>query len=105
MTYDQYWYGDPLMVRVFHKAAKIKRELDDEAAWLNGVYFKSAIEASIGNAFRARGQEPVTYPDLPFLQAEKRRKEEERRRTKEDEIAAAKAYMELMVKHGKFGKK
>ena len=48
MTYEQYWYGDPLMVRAFYKADKFRREREDMNAWLQGVYFKKAIEASIG---------------------------------------------------------
>ena len=106
MTYEQYWYGDPLMVRAFFKADQIRREREDMNAWLQGVYFKKAIESSIGNAFREKGQQPAEYPDGPILTAEKRRKEEERRRTKEQEIAAAKAYMEQFVKaFGRAGKK
>ena len=45
MTYDQYWYGDPLMVRTFYKAHKLKEQLADQQAWLQGQYVMAAIGA------------------------------------------------------------
>ena len=42
MTYDQYWYDDPMLVRAFAKADQIKRERKDFDLWLQGRYFADA---------------------------------------------------------------
>lgn len=101
MTYDEYWYGDPLMVRAFYKAEKIRQERMDAEAWLNGIYFKRAIESSIGNAFRAKHSDAIEYPDGPLLTEAKRREQEEAQQTIEQQTAFAKLYMMQMMEAGK----
>ena len=97
MTSEQYWYGDPLMVRAFYKAEKIRRELSDEKAWLQGIYFKLAIESSVGNAFRAKGATPEQYPEVPMLTAERQKAKQ----TEDQQKAFARLYMMQMVEAGK----
>lgn len=43
MTYEQYWYGDPLMVKAFLKADKFRQERQNSEAWLQGMYIYDAI--------------------------------------------------------------
>lgn len=66
MTYNQYWYGDPLMVRAFYKADRIRQERKDSEAWLNGLYVLRALEATVGNVFRKEGTQPAEYPERPY---------------------------------------
>ena len=102
MTYDQYWYGDPLMVRAFYKADKLRQERMDEEAWLHGVYMVNALNATVGNAFRKQGQSPIEYPKEPISLT--RRKEEEKARTekaKEQEAVWALAWMTSFVRAGR----
>ena len=106
MTYEQYWYADPLMVRAFYKADKLRRERIDLEAWLHGVYVREAIASSIGNAFLAKGKKPVEYPESPHLLAERIEKERLERQTIEEQTAFAKLYMMQMMEAGKnWGKK
>ena len=105
MTYEQYWYGDPLMVGAYYKAEKIREELRDIDAWKQGMYVANAIECTIGNAFLSKGKEPAKYPKQPILTEERVRKETERRKKTEEikaqEAVFAKAYMMSMMETGK----
>ncbi len=99
MTYEQYWYGDPLMVRAFYKAEKLRQQRKNEEAWLQGIYTFQALNATVGNMMREKGTQPIKYPEKPFdLEPPKVEPE--------DEVLFAKAYMENMVLMGKnWGKK
>lgn len=101
MTYEQYWYGDPLMVRAFWKADKIRRERGDEAAWLSGLYVLNALNATVGNMFRSPGQQSAEYPAEPFLKRKEREKRERTEREEEQDAIWAKAWMTQFVDAGK----
>ena len=107
MTYEQYWYDDPLMVRAFYKAEQIRQEMMDQQAWLNGAYVAQALDATVGNMFRKKGQQPSEYPKEPFSVTMKREREEEKSRSaKEREATWALAWMSSFVEAGKaWGKK
>lgn len=100
MTYEQYWYDDPLMVRAFYKADKIRQERQDSEAWLQGLYILKALDATVGNLFRKQGTEPAEYPDRPFST------EQSEEITEDQEAILAEAYMNNLVRVGKgWGKK
>ena len=107
MTYDQYWFGDPLMVRAFYEAEKLRQERMDEEAWLNGVYMVNALEATVGNAFRKKSQTPFEYPKEPFSLTRKREEAAKKeKRAKERQATWALAWMTNFVEAGKnWGKK
>lgn len=100
MTYEQYWYDDPMLVRAFHKADKIRRERKDFELWLQGRYFMEAIESSIGNAFRKSGSEPCRYPEKPYLMEEPEPTLEQLEEKEKQELAFAEAYMNQMCEVG-----
>lgn len=100
MTYNQYWYGDPLMVRAFSESHKLKQELENREAWLNGLYVFKAVSVSLENAFRdKKSNHPIAeYPSEPFNLFGEQKKEE----FDEDvELALAESYMKQMVRVGK----
>lgn len=100
MTYDQYWYGDPLMVRAFYKAEKMRQMQMDNLAWLNGLYVKSALESTVCNMLSGKNAEKSKYPENPIMyqQEEKNRRSAEKEKQEE---AFAKLYMYNMVRAGK----
>ena len=51
MTYNEYWYGDPLMARDYYRAFRIRRKQEDERMWLQGLYVLQALQATVGNLF------------------------------------------------------
>lgn len=69
MTYEQYWYGDPLMVRAFYAADKLRQEQKDADAWLNGIYVLKALDATVCNMFR-KGKKLAEYPNMPITHKE-----------------------------------
>ena len=101
MSYEDYWYGDPLMVRAYYKADKLRQQRMNEEAGLNGAYVYKALDASVGNAFRKKGTKMEEYPDKPVglvSQAGETRTKQER---EEAEALFAQAYMMQMVTAGK----
>ena len=102
MTYDQYWYGDPQMVRAFYKADRLRKMREDEAAWLNGLYVLNALNATVGNMFWQKGQQPAEYPKEPFMMTRERElKEEKKQKDAEKEALWAMAWMSSFVQAGK----
>ena len=105
MTYEQYWYDDPLLVRAFYKAHQIRQTMMDEEAWLNGTYVLQALNATVGNMFRKSGQTPAEYPAEPYSTTKAREKREKRAEEEEREATWALAWMTNFVNVGKnFGK-
>ena len=100
MTYEQYWYGDPLMVRAFYKADKIRQEREDYNAWTQGMYVLSALNASVGNMLRKSGQ-PAKYPTEPFSVTEKKERQRQKEIDEEQEALLAQAWMSSFVQAGK----
>ena len=95
MTYDQYWYEDPQMVRTFREADKLRQARVNEEAWLNGVYVAYAVASTIGNAYREKGMPKVDYPEKPIEFREPEKVDED------TEALMAQVYMNNMVRAGR----
>lgn len=67
VPYDVFWHLTPKKLESFYKADEIKRKRRDEEAWFQGMYFASAINSTICNAFREKGK-LEKYIETPFLQ-------------------------------------
>lgn len=103
MTYDQYWYGDVHMARAFYKADRLRQKRMNEEAWLHGAYVLRALDATVCNAFRKKGDPPSEYPKEPIWDDEwdedyRQVMTEEREET---EALYAEAYMTNMMLAGK----
>lgn len=66
MTYEQYWYGDALLVRDYVWSDTYRRKRENHSLWLAGLYIRDAINSSIGNAFIKDGTPPMEYPMWPY---------------------------------------
>lgn len=82
MTYAQYWESDPHLVAYYRKAYRLKRQTENEQAWLQGIYFYDAFSVSLANAFAKRGAKKQNYIEapidiFPLTQLEKKRREAE----------------------------
>lgn len=109
MTYEQYWYGDSHLAKVYYQAEKYRQEQRDTEAWLIGAYVVKAIEATVGNAFAKGGQPLIEYPEISMLTEKRLNEEAERRKSaeqEENERLFALAWMTNFVNAGKnWGKK
>lgn len=103
MTYEQYWYGDPHMARAFYKADRIRQKRMNDEAWLQGAYIVKAIDATVCNAFRKRGDPPAEYPAQPIWDDtwDTEQTEIETAKREENEALFAEAYMTNMMFAGK----
>ena len=82
MTYEQYWDGPPHIAIAYRKAYRLKREAENELAWLQGMYIYDAFAVTLANAFRSKGAKRQSYLErpidiFPLTEAEKQRREQE----------------------------
>lgn len=99
MSYDQYWDGPPQIATAYRKAYRLKREAENEQAWLQGLYNYDAFAVTLANAFRSKGAKRQNYFEkpidiLPLTEAEKQRREKE-------EYKKMEAAMKAMVRKQK----
>ena len=82
MTAEQYWEGSSKLAEAYRKAYKLKREEENEKAWMQGMYFYDAIAVCLSNAFSKRGAKKQNYIERPIdiyppSEAELKRREAE----------------------------
>lgn len=58
MTYNEYWFGDPYLVRYYRETHNIRRKIKNEEMWVEGMYFSLAI----ANCLDKKNK----YPDKPL---------------------------------------
>lgn len=81
MSYEQYWDAPPYLAVTYRKAFKLKRELDNEQAWLQGLYVYDAFAVCMSNVFAKRGSSKQNYLEqpidiFPLTEEEKKRREQ-----------------------------
>lgn len=84
MSADEYWNGNPYLIRAYREAQEIKKSQDNQLAWLQGLYNYKALTsalAAFGWAMGGRkGKKPDGYSPYPTAitdaekEAEKQRK-------------------------------
>ena len=85
MSYSQYWDEPPYLAVVYRRAYRLKREVDNENFWLQGLYMYDAVAVALQNAFSKRGAKKEKYLErpidiFPLTEAEKKLREEEERK-------------------------
>lgn len=103
MTYEQYWEQSPYLVVAYRKAYRLRREADNEQAWLQGLYVFDAFAVCLANAFAKRGAKKQTYIEKPIDIYPLTEREKKRREAKEN--AKMQAAMEAMVREQRRKKK
>ena len=96
MSYEQYWEQSPYLTVAYRKAYRIRRETENEQAWLQGLYVFDAFAVVLANVFSKRGAKKQKYIErpidiFPLTEREKKRREAE-------ENAKMQAVMESMVR-------
>ena len=82
MSYEQYWDEPPQLAVAYREAFRLKRELENEQAWLQGLYIYDAFAVCLVNAFSKRGASKQNYLERPIdihplTEREKKRREQE----------------------------
>lgn len=99
MTYNEFWRGDPSLVKVYRDAQELRERRANVEAWRNGQYMASALSSTVGNMFRKKGQPPIKYMEHPIPLTLKEKEEYER----QDEIKRfekIKRYMMALCEEG-----
>lgn len=98
MTPEQYWDGDPELVKYYRKAEEIRNEKRNQELWLQGMYIYEALcDASpIFHAFAKKGTKPRPYSTAPYALTVKEQKKE--KEAKEKAVSSkGKRYMEALM--------
>ncbi len=103
MTYAQYWDESCYLAETYRKAYKLKRELENEQAWLQGLYMYDAFAVCLANLFSKRGAKKQNYVEkpidiFPLSEDEKKKREAE-------EYAKMQQAMEAMIRKQRREKK
>ena len=82
MSWEQYWDGPSFLAVAYREAYRLKRKMENEQAWLQGLYFYDAISVCLQNAFSKRGSKKYEYMDrpidiFPLTEEEKKAREQE----------------------------
>ena len=93
MTEAQFWDGDPQLAKFYNKAYKLKRKIENEQAWLEGLYNLDAFAVVLANAFSKRGSKQQKYLErpidiYPLTEEEKQRRLEEENKRMTDALKA-----------------
>ena len=98
MTYDQYWNGDPTLVKHYRKADEIRKERRNEELWLQGMYIYEALcdVSPVLHAFAKKGTKPQPYSEKPYAitETQHQRVVEEKERAR---IEKGKRFMEALM--------
>ena len=63
MSYQDFWYGDPWMVRAYREAFLLKQRKRNEEMWIQGAYIANAVSVALNNGFNKR---KIDYMKEPF---------------------------------------
>lgn len=66
MTYEQFWEQSPRLAVVYRKAYRLRRETENEQAWLQGLYVFDAFAVCLSNAFAKSGAKRQKYLERPI---------------------------------------
>ena len=103
MSYEQYWEQSPYLVVAYRKAYRLRRETENEQAWLQGLYVFDAFAVVMANVFAKRGSKRQEYLERPIDIYPLTDREKKRRQAEEN--AKMQAAMEAMVRKQRQQKK
>ena len=103
MTYEQFWCDSPSLAVAYRKAHRLRREEENEKAWMQGLYFFDAISVSLANSFSKSGSKKQTYIERPVDIYPP--SEEELKRREQAEYKKIEETMKAMIRAQKAQKK
>ena len=108
MTYEQFWYQDPHLVRAYAKAEEMRIKRKNEELYLQGRYEYEAIGAfaEILPAFPKKGAKihPYLEEPYPLTEAELLAREEQKNKEKMEAIKQRMFAMSMQI-NAKMGEK
>lgn len=104
IPYDVFWNITPYEFEIMSDAYKEQQRYANYMMWINGAYTVSALQATVGNMFKKKGEQPNKYFEepLPIFEQKKELTEEEKL-TEEQKLLLALEAMQMAfeVNNGK----
>lgn len=99
MTCEEYWEGDSALPIFYRKAQKLRDDVENQKAWLQGMYFYEALcdVSPILHAFAKKGVNPYPYPGKPYGGKENEEIEENQQKRIENERLRTQIFMDNWV--------
>lgn len=96
MSYDEFWYGKPILAKYYREKHKLEIEQTNQQLWLQGLYIYDAFAVVLSNAFSKRKEKYIEQPlDLfPPTEEEQKAKAEQVRMELYKKLNAFKAAFE-----------
>lgn len=99
MSYDEFWFENPLRVIAYRKALQIKSEVKKYEFWEQGAYFyESLVNTSVLFRDFVKQGKATPYPERPYGIEEAKKSEDELQQEAENERLRAKIHFELLFK-------
>lgn len=104
MTWEQYWDEPPRLAVAYRKAYKLRREMENEQAWLQGLYVYDAFAVVLANAFGKHGsskqylEQPIDI--FPLTESQKKQREREEKEKMIKTLEAMRRQQQQMKKLG-----
>lgn len=98
MTYEQFWDGDPMLVKYYREAEEIRNEKKNQELWLQGMYIYEALAdiSPVLHAFAKKGTKPQPYTETPYAITKKQRDRIKAEKEKQ-EFEKGKRFMEALL--------
>ena len=91
MTYDEFWHGEPWLVKAYRKSNDMKRHERNYELWLQGKYIYDALRCTpLLVGFPEKGYKVPSdagYPDRPYPLTEQEAREQEAEKERENFFA------------------
>jgi hypothetical protein len=101
MTYDEYWNGDPSLVRHYRKAYDLQLHRRNWEYWLQGRYVYDAIMRLIPSFNPLKPKEPIAYMEEPYAITEKDVEDQKLREEKQRQEAIRNKMMAFAAAHNR----
>jgi len=84
ITYEEFWESTPRKLNVLIDGYKLKRQVEDEQAWMLGEYVFHAVTVALSNSFRKKGQKAQDFFEVMKEPISKRIETDENGLTEKD---------------------
>lgn len=71
MSASEFWDDDPELAAAYRKSYEISLNCKNLEMWMQGIYTMKALESTVGNMFKKKGDKPIEYPKEPLPITEK----------------------------------
>ena len=89
MTHELFWEAPPEIAIAFRRADEIKRKRLNQELWLNGLYMREALAATVGNMFSKGMKHEYPAEPLPLTEAEQQERLEREQKARMERIKAS----------------